>query len=511
MRHASHKSGAVLRSISFFFSGTVFARALGFVQTMLLARSLGPSEYGVWVLFVLIVSYVPICSLGIMETMVKRVPQFRARGELTSAQSIENAVFGAIILISGLWLAASAVLLPCYAIWGGERVAAAGLVLGVGAFNLANGYFISRFQAYEEFVTLGFIEASRAALSLACIGILGWRYGLNGAVGGYLLVEFAMLGFSGWRSAVRQGVVSPSFAWKTFWPAVQEGLPITLSWWGVLVQISVDRAVLGALMPTSAVGYYGLGAALASVVMIFPTIVGRVLYPKVNYAIHRGEGNAATSRYLVDSTRFLSMVVAYCQTGLLLGMPFLYQWVLPKYRPGLAAAVILILGSISPCLVRLPANLLIIRNLERYFLVGIVVSLAVNVFLNVLLIKSGFGLAGVAVGSSLAGAVLCVLLWVRALKELGHCSGEIALRIAEIYLPTFVLTLAAAFIHRWGYPVLTSYGWPNLAAGIALIAVVTGALWCVNGFRLELVRWADTLRKLAAFVPFQRASKAIHP
>src|SRR6185312_16057880 len=89
---------SLVRNIAFFLTAVVFAKAAGFLQSFVLARALGPADFGVWMTLLLIASYSPIISLGAGETMLKKVPYFLGRNMHEQAREIEGGVLAAAIL-----------------------------------------------------------------------------------------------------------------------------------------------------------------------------------------------------------------------------------------------------------------------------------------------------------------------------------------------------------------------------------------------------------------------------
>ncbi len=484
----------VLRNITYFLTGSVLAKALGAAQMFLLARYLGPADYGVWITLLLMISYGPILCLGTVETLVKRVPQFQARGEKGKLSSLESAVFSSVLLAGGIWFLLSQAIIPLVSSETADgRFALVVMAFAVG-MSFITAFFQSRFNAYEDFKSVGMAESVRATTALLLVVTGCFLFGLRGAALGYLGQEIMMACWTGWRSFSRQGAIKPGLDFSGMVVAVKEGFPISLSWWMFIVQNSIDRAVLGAMLSVEIVGYYGLGISLTNLFSLVPTIVGRVLYPRVNHQMHSGASDSEVANFLLRSTRALAVFLALLQAVLLIAMPLLYNVLLPKYRPGLVAGEILLFGFVSPCLVRTAANFLVARHLQGAFFRSVLLSLGLNVGLNVGLVWLGFGLVGVAIGSSISSALLCVLVWYRTLQELGFRPLEIWKRVGALYFPTGILGLGALLTNIFLSPILLVFDWSSVLLGIVLLVSIGMALGCSREYRGEFGRWKELLR-----------------
>jgi O-antigen/teichoic acid export membrane protein len=503
----------VVKNIAFFLTAVVIAKPLGFLLTFILAKSLGPVNFGVWVTLMLLVSYSPIVSLGTVETLLKQVPYFLGRNCPIGVKEVENAVMGSITLTAfafvGLAFASPFVL----------GVASIGIdpfliivVLLTIAVTSFSAFFYHRFAAYENFKIAGTMDFLRAVLAVVCIGGMAWLWRLRGAALGYFLHEVVMCATLVVTNVRSHGPVGISFRRELLVNAVRIGLPITLLWWCLTLTGSVDRLVLGGMLGAESVGYFGLGISVAGLLALVPMVVGRVLYPKVNRQFGSNPDSDSMRQVVIAPTLALSTLLVNLQAILLVLMPFLYTWVLPKYLPGLMAGQILMLGSFFSCLLRNGANYLIAGNQQRRFLLYIVATLVSAALFDVGLVKTGFGIEGVALGTSLAGLLLTTLVWRRVLKSLGFATRRAWAILFGLYLPHIVLVVAVAFLHLFHPSTLRT---PNLSSiitgGALLLLGVNGTLFCLPWHRREMLGWVtatvNVMRPILAFAGIRLGAK----
>jgi O-antigen/teichoic acid export membrane protein len=373
--------------------------------------------------------------------------------------------------------------------------------LSIGMMALAvclsffSNYFLERFAAYEDFQGTAVTSSFRAACSVVAVCGFALIWGLTGAVFGYLLHEILTLGFSLRRSRRTQGPVGISFDWEQVKAAIVIGFPISITWYMFILQNSADRAVLGALLPSTQVGYYGLGSSLTSLFGLVPLAVGRVLYPRVNFAVVKASGTESISRLVVGSGLSLAMGMAFMQAAILGALPLVYNYILPAYREGLLAGEILICGVFSVGLVRTGANYLIATDQQSRVILYAAVTLAVNVCLNVVLIGYGFGLAGVAFGTAVSGLLLNCLTWRRAMAAMGLGKRAVWLNLGLIYFPQAIL-VAQIFGYRLIVPgYLVEFTIPTVAMSVLLVASQGLVLWLIPRYRVELAQWGAFVQK----------------
>jgi O-antigen/teichoic acid export membrane protein len=487
---------SAIKNISFFLVAIILSKALGFLQSFVVAKALGPANFGVWVTLLLLVSYAPIFSLGTVETLLKKVPYYLGRNELQHVREIENSVLGSIVLsaiLVGLLALMTPFVLPLTTFNIGVPLAV--MLMMTIAISYFSAYFYHRFSAYENFKMTGTMDAIRSAVCLIFVGGMAWAWGLSGAVTGFLLHEivmFCIITSLNIRSHGRPGI---NFHRKSIIGAIWVGLPISLLWWVLTLTASVDRLVLGGMLGAVAVGYYALGISLSGILFLVPTVVGRVLYPKVNKHFGQNADAASMKRVVLAPTLALGTLLVNFQICLLVCTPLFYNQLLPKYKPGLMAGQILILGSFFVCLFRNGANYLIAANQERLFLKYIVATLVFNVLFDVGLVWAGFGTEGVALGTSLAGLFLTTLVWRRVLNGLGFQRRQQWATVFGLYLPMIVLVFAFGCLRLLHLASFQTFNMAGVLMGVLLLVIVNGMLWCFPIYRTEMRIWKKTLRR----------------
>lgn len=488
---------AVIKNISYFLFALVLSKPLGFILSFILAKALGPADFGVWITLVLLVSYSPIACLGTVEALVKKVPFHRGRNEHREIQELEDSIMGSVILAAFFILAVACVALLFLPdmLWGMDSHLTA-VMLVAAATMFFSGFFYYRLSAYENFKAVGTLDFFRSVVALLFMGGLGWKWSLKGVVFGYLLHEASVCGLAIYFNVRTVGKVGWSFQKTRLISVVRIGFPITVLWWTLTLTGTVDRVVLGSMLGPLAVGHYGLGISLGSILGLIPMAVGRVLYPKVNMEFGKNVGAAAMKKIVLAPSLALGTLLANVQVVVLVVMPFLYNEFLPKYQLGLHAGQILILGGFFGCMLRNGDNFLIAANHETAFLKFIVLTLVFNIVADVSLVKAGLGIEGIALGTSLSALLLTTIVWRKVLVGLEFSGQQIWTSLLNLYLPGLLLIGIILVVH-FTYPAaIHTFNWLTVVCGIFVVLLLNSLLFCHPVYREAMQSWAKRLLKM---------------
>jgi O-antigen/teichoic acid export membrane protein len=454
------------------------------ITSIVIARVLDPSDYGLWMTLLLIVSYSSIASLGTVETLLKQLPYYMGRGDLNRAREVEGAVLGSlfisvfILIFTGgtfhLFVRVesfSSVLPLVY------------LMIMTASLSLFSAYYYHRFIAHQNFKIVSALETIRSILSIVLLISCSWLWKLTGTVIGFLICELMLLVLSFNLSRSRFGKVKVSFKLNLLWEMVKIGFPITMVFWFFMLQTSIDRIISISMLGKTATGYYGLGVSIVSMVILIPMTVGRVLYPKINEWVGKSVSLTDMSLIVVKPTLGLSIGIPLVLGTMIFVMPALYYQIFPKYIDGLSSAQILILGSFFACTLRNGVNYLVAQNKQFLLLRHVLVALTFNVICNFTFVKLGLNIRGIAIGTSLSSAILSFLIWKSTLNHMGYGVIDLWTEIIKNYGP-FLLLFGIIYSLALIYPAsLTKAGLSSIVFVLIFILVYIGIVTFVPPFR----------------------------
>ena len=381
----------------------IFRALLGMLVTMLSARYLGPSGYGLISYAASIVTFVvPVMQLGLNSTLVQ---------ELVNDPDHEGSIMGTSIvmsLVSGMGcivgvVAFSALTNP------GEPVTT--LVCGLYSIQLVfqaleqiqywfHAKLLSKYVSMTMLVAYGVTSGYK--ILLLVLGSSVYWFALSQALD-FLLISGVLLVI--YR---RKGNAKLAFSWKLFRKMFARSKYYIISNLMISVFAQTDRIMLKIMMDETAVGYYSAAVTCAGMAgFVFEAIINSA-QPVILESARRGE--AALERAI--ST--LYSVVIYLSIGLCvvitmfapLAIHILYG---DQYGPAVQALRLIVWYSTFSYLGAVRDVWILAQWKQKYLLLINLIGAGANVVLNLALIP-WLGINGAALASLLTQIFTNVVL-----------------------------------------------------------------------------------------------------
>jgi O-antigen/teichoic acid export membrane protein len=430
-----------LSNILWVFSSIVLTKGIGMATSLLIPKILGPANFGIWVTMLLILQYSPILCLGTVEALIKQFPYHAAKGDIIKAQEIEEGVLGSIVIGSVLCLLVGLILPLVMIVQSVQSVLPVMRVMViVASLSLFSAFFYFRLMAHQHFKLVGLADSFRAIVVFVFLVSFSYAWNLKGSAFGYLLSEFIVCMVLFKISTYACGKIGLKFEPHLLLPLVRVGFPITIVWWIYILQSSACSLIAMAFLGKAATGYLGLGLSITSILVLIPDAINRVLYPKINEEVGKSGNHKTMEQYVITPARIISLLLSLFIGLLLLILATLYNRFFENYWPGLLCGQILLFGAFFSCLVRSGANFLIAKDKQTLVLRYVLISLGTNVLGNILLIKIGFGIEGIAFGTAFSSAILTTLIWMSVYKMMEYDKAEQWKALFNLYSP-YILTI----------------------------------------------------------------------
>jgi O-antigen/teichoic acid export membrane protein len=381
----------------------IFRALLGMLVTMLSARYLGPSGYGLISYAASIVTFVvPVMQLGLNSTLVQ---------ELVNDPDHEGSIMGTSIvmsLVSGMGcivgvVAFSALTNP------GEPVTT--LVCGLYSIQLVfqaleqiqywfHAKLLSKYVSVTMLVAYGVTSGYK--ILLLVLGSSVYWFALSQALD-FLLISGVLLVI--YR---RKGNAKLAFSWKLFRKMFARSKYYIISNLMISVFAQTDRIMLKIMMDETAVGYYSAAVTCAGMAgFVFEAIINSA-QPVILESARRGE--AALERAI--ST--LYSVVIYLSIGLCVVITMFAPLVIhilygDQYGPAVQALRLIVWYSTFSYLGAVRDVWILAQWKQKYLLLINLIGAGANVALNVALIP-WLGINGAALASLLTQIFTNVVL-----------------------------------------------------------------------------------------------------
>lgn len=398
------------------FVGNIAAAFLGFIFTLIVARSLSVEDFGILSAATnLIIIVASFTDLGISSGLINFVSGAYARRDEKKEREYSKAAF-----LIKLWATLPVVL---FLFIFGRYVANKWMATNdpmvsywVATISLVGIFWVflpNILQAKKKFLESVEIDV---ALSLLKAGI---PYLL--LLAGLLTINTTLAAFA--LSAIAAGVIG---LWlvgtKFFWAKPHRNIYLDLirfsSWIGVNRIISsisgrLDLQMLAAIAGATATGFYSIPSKLSSFIVVISSSFSAVLAPRfASFADKKSE-----KRYLIKATLALLPIVALVIVWIVIAEPFIVFLFGAKYLPSVGVFQALA-ASMIPFIIAVPPVAAIIYAMKKTIHIGLFsfFQIAAIFIINYVFIPR-YGPFGPTIAFGFVNTVLAIYTWVIAIKH----------------------------------------------------------------------------------------------
>jgi len=393
----TQKQGIIIDTI--FYSGASYiAIVIGFLVSIFSKRFLGVSGAGYWALLTVVMTFALYVGLGIKKGLVREVPQLIGAGENKKAKELEDVTFSFLVIASLtgaviVWLISFFLVTDPFLKTGMKVIAV--LIVATHLYSLVLVILRARKQIsiLSKVIVLNTLFIAVFALPGA------YFFNLNGFATGTLVATGLSFYFAKRWSNTR---FSFNLDWAKIWHLIKIGLAMLLA--GILFRtfLNLDKMMIGKMLGIKQLGVYTIGIMAVQQISSLPRFFNIVIFP------HIQEKYGATKNVLDIKSMILKPTYLVSRLGpVLLGLIiFLVQpivlYALPQFKEGLDVVKILVFGYFFMVVNEMSSTLLFTIDKQRMLVPLYGVMVAVCIGLNYLFITLGWGITGVAVGTSIS-------------------------------------------------------------------------------------------------------------
>lgn len=452
-RHALDRTLVV--GIGWTGAGKWGSQALSWAATLVVARLLSPTDYGLVGMATVYLGLVELMSeFGLSTAIVQRRDLSDAQLEQLAGLS---AMLGVCFLVVSTALAA-----PVATFFGEQAVA--WIIIALSFRFVTSGVqmlpraLLVRSLHFRTLATIEGLEALLAAVSTLALALFGFRY--------WALVLGALV--AGLVGATLSLLWSPTrFAWPRDWPSLSSVLALgrnvvgsRVAWY---VYSASDFAIVGRVLGKTALGAYTFGWILAAIpVDRLSAVIGRVT-PAVFSAVQKESD--ALRRYVCGLSEGLALVTFPVSVGLaLVADEFIILVLGPPWQSAIQPLRLLALSAAFRSLSALYPQVLVATGQSRREMQFAVITAAV---LPVLFyFGTRWGTVGVASAWLVGHPVLVISLHMRSVFRSVGLRASVYLKALWPALSGTMVMVVVVLAVRSGLPT----GWP---AGVRLTVLVT--------------------------------------
>ena len=434
-----YKKGDIIGDATALGGTLYFSQALYIIRGFIIAQVLGPSMYGVWSLFRSSLSIAPYFGLGTQQAMSREVPLSIGEGNKQKKSNIiQTSLSWNILLTSIIMVLAFIISFAGFADGYRIEIRLAGILFVLNAVHL---FMQPKFKSEQKIFLLSKYIFSYAVLNTAFGLIFLFYFKLNGLLLGMIIAQLILLIYLiinhhlSLHLYIDKNILTELF---------RIGFPIMILWLMVFLIGNTDKFIVFIVLGKTKAGYYGLATFVSSMVSYISYSITTVIFPRMMYTYGKTGEKKHIEKYFNKPMVVLTGIIPVLLGIIYINIEAIINWVLPQYKPGITALHILIVALFFSSIWGLPTNLLIAFNKQKKFMYMTLVVLVFGIIFDIVIIRMGFGMNGVALVTTFIFFLASALANGYALYSLKNNVQQILRNLFVIYLP-FIYSFAGMF------------------------------------------------------------------
>lgn len=406
--------------VSSTFLAKLLISAIAVLTTALVARLLGPAGRGEYAAAMALATIgVQVTNLGLHAsntyTVASRPALLPKILGNTLAVVGTAGLFGVLLLRAFFWMVPSAQPVT------GSLLYLCLLWVPVGlAFLLLQSLLLglSEIRSYNA------IEISTRTLVLGAIAVLGW-IGVRSPEAFFFatVVCFAAGALWMFRKTFIQADSTLAFSRELFNENLHYGFKAYLGALFAFVVLRIDLLMVKSMLGAAAAGYYSVSVTLGEMILMMPTVIGSLLFPKLSGMEDDNEKWKLAKRVFFMTGGVMPVVIGVTA---LLARPLIVILFGSDFLPAIPAFLWLLPGLLVLSINLLIMNYLASMNMPWVTVYAPFVSAVMNCTLNLWLIPK-YGIVGASISSSICYTVmlsLALLYVIQHRKDPGPGSSD---------------------------------------------------------------------------------------
>lgn len=406
----------ILKDFFIYSAGNYISQGLGIVSGFLLRVFLSPYYMGIWQGLNIIKTYTSYTNLGVSRSAAREIAYFRGKQEEEKAEVLKNTGFtfsaimitivGAACIIYGL-LSRNHV--NKYIYWGFMAV---GVIV---ILERLESYIISILRAKKKFFSESLIKVINSVLNLALILLVVRHYELLGLYASHIILFTASI-------LLLISIAKEHFKLfinrKELKHLIKIGVPLVLMGVMFVNLTNVDRLVILKMLGAEKLGLYSVAIMMGNLVYNISNMAAIVLYPRFQEAYGKTDSKEYVFNIMKKMLKTMGLpLILLIVAGVFL-LPYTVRFLIPKYIGGINAMKIFLFGIYFLSMAKFCSQFLVTINRQVLSLIICVVTVGLNLVLNILFVSRGYGIEGVAGATSLSYLFYFVALYIASLVEI---------------------------------------------------------------------------------------------
>ena len=378
-------------------SSTAAFQASRIATGLVAAGNLPPAQFAGWGIALAILAYSVYFNFGIASGVNRVLPQSIGAGDARRAEQVQEAGLAGTLAASAFTLVAAAVIAGLASL--------DALVVGLLAASAsAQQYYLHAQTTLRSRLRFNMASFQQTVLAVV-FPVVALPMMSSLGVAALVLAQFVSFvvgaAFSdGWRIRWHPRI------WSEVRTLIRIGFPIMLAGLMFAVLTTIDRWAVLVLLGEEATGLYTLAALLSSSALLVSVVLAQQSYPRMAYALGRGESRNYIFAMAVRQSAVATAIVAPASAVLALGAPPILEAMLPAYSASAPAIQILAIGFVLLVASSGFGNYLVVMGRPLVYVSALAGAAAVEVLLALALVE--LGVPGIAAAALIGYAALLV-------------------------------------------------------------------------------------------------------
>ncbi len=438
----------IIRDTSIFTVARYAAYFFTVLTGLIIAKVLGPAEFGVYSVLILIINYSHYSHFGLLNAVIKKVPFYIGKKNYEKAKETEDIAFTGATIIT--ILISLALIILSFFIKRVSEHTIKGLIIIALIIILKRLYFLyqNHLRVEKRFITFGknlFIYSLTYFILIIFLS-LGYKLGiplivkfkiegiLIASLVSYLFLIFYIFIINKFRFQIKINKR------KTI-QLVKIGFPLLTMGIMYVILTSIDKIMIIKFIDKVNLGYYSIAVFVAELIYFVPQAMAYVVYPHFLERYGKNENKDYIKNHLIQPTLVISYLLPIMIGLVFISAPFAIYYLLPKYVYGVTSLKILVCAIFFMSIVVNSKLFLITINKERHILFLQGISIVIAVILNYIFIKGGYGIMGVAIATAITYFIYSTSLFFYSFKHYINRISKLIKFFIKIYLPFLYIIL----------------------------------------------------------------------
>lgn len=335
------------------------------------------------------------------------------------------------------------------------------------------GYGNVMAKGLNKYKFLSKISYLTTAINVLIILPLIYFFKLNGAVWG-LIISNGILTVIYWKNI--------KYGFQIIWDynivkrLLFAGIPLLINDISATIFTSIDRIIIISFSSLEQVGYYTIGNMFAAPIYMLISTSAVIVFTQLNKKHGNNISNEVIKKHFEFPIKIISNTMPVIIGLLIIVTPYLINGFLPKFKPGILSAQILIFAVFYRSETAFINNALFVMNKQKITALVFVITGLLNTILSIFAIKYGYGISGVALSTTVSFFIYNTILTIIIYNLINSSRKTMISKITRFNFPTFIV-LALLFIIEYFFKINKITHFQDLILPIMIFFIVTSFFW----------------------------------